>query len=193
VLVEKGAIELDATLDDLGIDDATPLTEQERRARVRDVIAARSGEFLPAAYAPSDQDADRPARGSHAPGTHWYYNNWDFNVAGVIVERLATGEALYAAFDRPRRRGPRVRMGGYEWRTLIRLHCSGGRGVRVEGEASVDRLKAFSCRDKVVEGLGRARERDLVDLACGPYLRIVVSELVIAYAADGPQRDGGRE
>jgi CubicO group peptidase (beta-lactamase class C family) len=33
--------------------------------------------------------AEMPARGSHAPGTFWYYNNWDFNVAGAILEKQA--------------------------------------------------------------------------------------------------------
>jgi CubicO group peptidase (beta-lactamase class C family) len=98
-LMEEGAIDLDATLADLGIDDATPLTEQERRARVRDLVAARSGVYLPAAYASSGQLDALPERDSHTPGTRWFYNNWDFNVAGVIVER-ATGEGLYDAFDR---------------------------------------------------------------------------------------------
>lgn len=98
ILVEEGEVDLDATLDDLSIDDDTPLTAQERGARVRDLIAARSGVYLPAAYAPSDQDRDRPERDSHAPGTKWFYNNWDFNVAGVILEQ-ATGKQLYELFD----------------------------------------------------------------------------------------------
>jgi len=98
ILVEEGKIYLDATLEDLGIDDDTPLTDQERGARVHDLIAARSGVYLHAAYAPSDQDRDRPERDSHAPGTNWFYNNWDFNVAGVILEQ-ATGKDLYELFD----------------------------------------------------------------------------------------------
>jgi CubicO group peptidase (beta-lactamase class C family) len=97
--VAEGRIDLDATLASLRIDDDQPLTMQERGARLRDLIAARSGVYLPAAYAPSDQDEERPARGSHAPGTHWFYNNWDFNVAGVAYEQ-ATGENLYQAFAR---------------------------------------------------------------------------------------------
>ena len=32
----------------------------------------------------------RPARGSHMPGTFWYYNNWDFNALGTIFERAAS-------------------------------------------------------------------------------------------------------
>jgi CubicO group peptidase (beta-lactamase class C family) len=98
VAVGEGTINLDATLDELGIDDEPrPLTAAEKKARIRDLIAARSGVYLPAAYAPAGQDAERPARGSHAPGTHFFYNNWDFNVAGVVYERLA-GQALYEAF-----------------------------------------------------------------------------------------------
>jgi CubicO group peptidase (beta-lactamase class C family) len=41
----------------------------------------------------------RPARGSHAPGTFWYYNNWDFNVLGTIF-RQVTGEDIFQAIDR---------------------------------------------------------------------------------------------
>ena len=41
----------------------------------------------------------RPKRGSHAPGTFWYYNNWDFNVLGTIYEH-ATGIGIYDALDR---------------------------------------------------------------------------------------------
>lgn len=96
--VARGELSLDATLADHGIDDIAGLTETERSARLRDLVAARSGVYLPAAYAPNDQDETRPKRGSHAPGTHWFYNNWDFNVAGVIIER-ATGSDLYELFD----------------------------------------------------------------------------------------------
>ena len=98
IAVAEGKINLDRTLGELGIDDFHKLTDVEKRALVRDLIAARSGVYLPAAYG-SDQDADRPARGSHPPGTHWFYNNWDFNTAGVIYEQL-TGEKLYESFAR---------------------------------------------------------------------------------------------
>jgi CubicO group peptidase (beta-lactamase class C family) len=95
--VAAGEIDLDATLAELGIRDDPPLTEGERRATVRHLISARSGVYHPAAYAPESQERERPERGSHPPGTHWFYNNWDFNVAGVILER-ATGEDLFTAF-----------------------------------------------------------------------------------------------
>lgn len=96
--VARGEINLDSSLADFSIDEDTPLTAAERSATVRQVISARSGVYLPAAYGAS-QDRRRPARGSHAPGTHWFYNNWDYNVAGVVYER-ATHEDLYQSFDR---------------------------------------------------------------------------------------------
>jgi CubicO group peptidase (beta-lactamase class C family) len=96
--VARGEINLDSTLADFSIDEQTPLTAAERSATIRQVISARSGVYLPAAYGAS-QARGRPGRGSHAPGTHWFYNNWDFNVAGVVYER-ATREDLYESFDR---------------------------------------------------------------------------------------------
>jgi CubicO group peptidase (beta-lactamase class C family) len=99
VAVADGRIRLDQTLGELALAERTPLTEGEQRARIRDLLAARSGVYLPAAYAGAEQDRERPARGSAAPGTRFSYNNWDFNVLGVIYEQL-TGDSLYAAFDR---------------------------------------------------------------------------------------------
>jgi CubicO group peptidase (beta-lactamase class C family) len=40
----------------------------------------------------------RPKRGSHRPGTYFYYNNWDFNALGTIFERM-TGVSVFDAFD----------------------------------------------------------------------------------------------
>jgi CubicO group peptidase (beta-lactamase class C family) len=90
-------VDTNRTLADLGINDRQPLTPQEKSARISDLLAARSGIYLPAAYAAADQDQSRPARGSHPPGTHFFYNNWDFNILGVIYERL-TGADFYDAF-----------------------------------------------------------------------------------------------
>lgn len=90
IYVEEGAIDVSLTLADLGIDDNEPsLTEIEKQAILHDVLKARSGVFHPALYETAGMAAARPKRGSHAPGTFWYYNNWDFNVAGTIFERLA--------------------------------------------------------------------------------------------------------
>ena len=39
----------------------------------------------------------RPLRGSHPPGSHWYYNNWDFNALGTIFEQ-ESGAKIFEAF-----------------------------------------------------------------------------------------------
>lgn len=39
----------------------------------------------------------RPGRGSHTPGTFFYYNNWDFNVLGTIFEQT-TGKRIFDTF-----------------------------------------------------------------------------------------------
>jgi CubicO group peptidase (beta-lactamase class C family) len=92
--VQEGRIDLDATLADYRIDDLQPLSAVETTATVRHLLTSRSGVYHPSVY---DIDRDRPKRGSHAPGSHFYYNNWDFNVLGTIFER-ATGEGLFRAF-----------------------------------------------------------------------------------------------
>ena len=94
----KGEMKLDATLADLGVDDEPRLTEVEKRATVRDLLQARSGVYLPAAAESPPMKARRPARGSHPPGTFWYYNNWDFNALGAIYEQL-TGRSVFTAFS----------------------------------------------------------------------------------------------
>ncbi|HZF42982.1 MAG TPA: serine hydrolase [Sphingomonadaceae bacterium] len=94
--VARGAIRLDRTLADLGVDDMEGLLPQERGATVRDLLTARSGVYHPAANA-GDASALAPARGSVAAGSRFLYNNWDFNALGAIYER-ETGRRLYQAF-----------------------------------------------------------------------------------------------
>jgi len=40
-----------------------------------------------ALYETLSMKVSRPKRGSHRPGTFWYYNNWDFNALGTIFEQ----------------------------------------------------------------------------------------------------------
>jgi CubicO group peptidase (beta-lactamase class C family) len=40
----------------------------------------------------------RPKRHSLAPGTFWYYNNWDLNALGKIFEQ-ETGTRIFEEFD----------------------------------------------------------------------------------------------
>ncbi len=97
IAVAKGEIDIDETLGSIGIDDDTGLTEIEKSARVSDLLKSRSGVYLPAAYEGPSQKRIRPARGSHDPGTHWFYNNWDFNVLATIYNHKTKAD-LFEAF-----------------------------------------------------------------------------------------------
>lgn len=100
IAVERGQINLDDTLEHLGIDDIpSSLTPAEQQATVRQLLMARSGIYHPAAYETRDQRETRPLRGAFLPGTHWYYNNWDFNALGAIYEKT-TGENAFKGFER---------------------------------------------------------------------------------------------
>ncbi|HUI17104.1 MAG TPA: serine hydrolase [Alphaproteobacteria bacterium] len=99
IAVEARQIDPSATLAELGIDDNPPsLTAEEKGARVIDLLRARSGVYHPALYETPAMAAHRPPRGSHPPGTFWYYNNWDFNALGTIYERAAHA-SIFAAFE----------------------------------------------------------------------------------------------
>ena len=88
--VADGKLGLGQSLAELGIDDRTPLTEEEKRATVADLLASRSGVYIPAARENSGHRKRRPERGSHPPGSFFYYNNWDFNVLGVLYRDRVT-------------------------------------------------------------------------------------------------------
>jgi CubicO group peptidase (beta-lactamase class C family) len=94
--VADGTIDLNSTLEVLQIDDINPLTSEEKQATVNQIINARSGIYLPASNAGSAPNM--PKRGQYKPGSHFYYNNWDFNVAGTIFEQQ-TGKGIYDAFQ----------------------------------------------------------------------------------------------
>lgn len=98
IYVHRGVIDLDRTLEQLGIDDNGGLTDAEKQAKVRHVLAARSGIFHPASNS-GDDLASAPPRGSQAPGSYYLYSNWDFNVLGTIFEQF-TGENLYDVLQR---------------------------------------------------------------------------------------------
>jgi len=95
--VQRGIIDLDATLETLGIDDLQGLSEREKSTTLRHLISARSGVYHPASNF-SGVTEDGPKRGDHGPGEYYWYNNWDFNAAGGIYEQL-TGSDIYEAFD----------------------------------------------------------------------------------------------
>ena len=91
--VENGTIDLDATMEDLGVDDVGGLLPIERQAKVDHLITARSGVYHRASNS-GDNLADAPERGSQPPGEYMLYSNWDFNAAGAVFEQL-TGRDIY--------------------------------------------------------------------------------------------------
>ncbi len=100
IAIDEKRLALGDTLEQLGIDDTEPaLTSIEKQATVADLLTARSGVYHPVDQEPTAVAALRPLRGSHPPGTFWYYNNWDFNALGTIYEKAA-GDGIFAAFER---------------------------------------------------------------------------------------------
>jgi CubicO group peptidase (beta-lactamase class C family) len=101
IAVAEGRIRLDRTIGELGIDDRAPsLSETERQATIRHLLMARSGVYHAAAYEAPDMKARRPQRGSHPPGSYWYYNNWDFNTLGFIYQKLVGADVFHDFAER---------------------------------------------------------------------------------------------
>ncbi len=96
--VTDGSIRLNLTLEELGIDDIGGLLPIEKKATIDHLITARSGIYHPASNS-GDSTADAPPRGSQEPGEYFLYNNWDFNCAGYIFEKL-THQVIYDALER---------------------------------------------------------------------------------------------
>lgn len=101
----RGIIDINKTLEQIGFNDSPdPLTPAERQARIVDLLRARSGVYHAASFELDFQKKGRPARGSHPPGTFWFYNNWDYNALGSIFEQQAhkkIGDAFAQSIARP--------------------------------------------------------------------------------------------
>ena len=95
--VETGAIDLNKTLGEIGIDDREGLTPREKAAKIVDLLMARSGIYHPTGHETEYMKNLKPARGSQGTGTWWVYNNWDFNALGTIFETL-TGRDIFEEF-----------------------------------------------------------------------------------------------
>lgn len=95
--VADGTIDLAASIEQLHIDDVGGLLPEEKKATIKDLLTARSGVYH-AASNEGDASAMAPKRGSVEPGSFWLYNNWDFNVAGYILEQR-TGKTIYQLID----------------------------------------------------------------------------------------------
>lgn len=94
--VISGKINLNQNVKELGLDDKQPFLPIEEHATLEQLLASRSGIYLPnGSYG---QDETTPKRGSEYPGTYFFYNNWDFNAAGTAFEKL-TGKTIYDALE----------------------------------------------------------------------------------------------
>src|SRR2546428_12610561 len=60
-------------------------------------LKARSGVYHPALAETPNMALARPARGSYPPGVFWYYNNWDFNELGSLLEQT-TKKSIFEVF-----------------------------------------------------------------------------------------------
>lgn len=95
--VQSGKINLNTSIADLGLDDIGGLLPIEKQATIKDLLTARSGVYHLASNE-GDATAMAPKRGTVKPGSFWLYNNWDFNIAGYILEQQ-TGRSIYQLID----------------------------------------------------------------------------------------------
>lgn len=95
--IEKGIINPEETLAALNIDDKQGLSDEEKNARIIDLLRARSGVYHKAAFETSAMMRNRPERGEYKRDEFWFYNNWDFNALTTIFENH-TGESLFKVF-----------------------------------------------------------------------------------------------
>jgi CubicO group peptidase (beta-lactamase class C family) len=153
----EGAIDITRSMEDLGIDDVAPgLSPTEKQATVADLMQSRSGVYHPALGEVAAMKQARPTRGSHRPGTFWYYNNWDFNAVGTIFEQ-ETGTRIFEEFAK--RIATPLQMQDFIARD----------GTYISGPESMHRVYAMrmSARDLARFGLlylrqGRWRGRQIV-------------------------------
>lgn len=96
--MQKGTkFDLDQTVVQAGLEDKTPFIEPEMHATVEQVFASRSGIYIPNGN--SEQDNLTPRRGTKYPGTNFFYNNWDFDAAGIFFEKTTHKDIFDALRD----------------------------------------------------------------------------------------------
>lgn len=107
----KAVLSLDDTLGELGIVEEvahdeylngretvgdTNLLEIELSATIRDLLMSSAGIYLPAANAAGLTEEQLASRGTIQPGSHFLYNNWEFNVLGTILAKATgNGESIW--------------------------------------------------------------------------------------------------
>ncbi len=104
IAIDKGLINLDKTLAELKIDEIVPLTFDEKKATIRDLLMFKSGIYLTAQGEHDSQITDRPKRGSHKHGTYFFSNNFDANALGTIFMQetgTSIGEFMEENLSKP--------------------------------------------------------------------------------------------
>jgi len=101
--VFDNTIDIDKTVKQLGLDDKQPFLPMEANATLVQLLASRSGIYLPArehqeTLSPSDEGRYMPPRGSAYPGSQFVYNGWDFDAVGTAFEKL-THKGIYEALQ----------------------------------------------------------------------------------------------
>jgi CubicO group peptidase (beta-lactamase class C family) len=95
---QKGVkFDLDQTVVQLGLEDKTPFIEPEQHATLEQLLMSRSGIYI--RNGNDEQDKLSPKRGSSYPGVRWFYNNWDFDAAGLAFEKIAHKDIFDALRD----------------------------------------------------------------------------------------------
>jgi len=90
-----GKIDLNKTVEQLGVNDVQPFLPIEKQATLYHLLTARSGIYHSTAN--SELTDLSPRRGSQAPGTYFQYQNWDFNAAGAAFEKITGKRYLQRA------------------------------------------------------------------------------------------------
>jgi CubicO group peptidase (beta-lactamase class C family) len=97
----KKGLDLDSvtgqTVVQLGLEDKVPFVEPEPHATLEQLMMSRSGIYIPSGN--TGQEKIEPKRGSAYPGTRFFYNNWDFDAAGIAFEKVTHQDIFDAMRD----------------------------------------------------------------------------------------------
>src|SRR5262245_32991166 len=91
-----GEVDLQATVEQLGLTDVQPFLPIEKNATLYNLLTARSGIYHPSGN--EELTSLSPRRGAQLPGTYFQYQNWDFNAAGTAFQKL-TGKDIFDALE----------------------------------------------------------------------------------------------
>lgn len=98
IAIERRQIDTTWTLREVDVNDIEPrLSDAELEAKIADLLKSKSGVYHDAAAVHDGMLANRPERDTFKPGENFYYNNWDFNALGGILEQK-TGQSIYTMF-----------------------------------------------------------------------------------------------